>query len=187
MPVTSWRGPQYSKKVKFTAQQNLNRAAIFLVGKIKQSFGAAPPMPEGWQPNNPYKQWSFYDKKKKKGRRLREVGAERTWRLMHHSKPGEPPFVQTGALRMGVTWRVGSRLMSRFVGVVKSVHYAMHLEMGTRAGGTIRPVNKKALYWPGAAHPVAKVEHKGMAARPYLRPALQKYGRKIADIIGGRR
>jgi hypothetical protein len=49
--------------------------------------------------------------------------------------------------------------------------YAAFVELGTRAH-VIRPNSKKALYWPGARHPVAKVIHPGTRAQPYLRPAL---------------
>ncbi len=57
--------------------------------------------------------------------------------------------------------RVGSR----------DVNYATDVEMGT-APHVILPRNKKALFWPGAAHPVGRVNHPGTAPRPYLRPAL---------------
>lgn len=50
-------------------------------------------------------------------------------------------------------------------------NYATDLEMGT-SPHVILPRNKKALYWPGADHPVAKVNHPGTAPAPYLRPAL---------------
>ncbi len=49
--------------------------------------------------------------------------------------------------------------------------YATDVEMGT-APHVITPSNKKALYWPGADHPVARVNHPGTAPNPYLRPAL---------------
>jgi hypothetical protein len=38
--------------------------------------------------------------------------------------------------------------------------------------GEIRPVNKKALFWPGAAHPVAFV--RAQAPRPFLRPSIEE-------------
>jgi len=76
--------------------------------------------------------------------------------------------VDTGRLRDSLmsevhdkTLRVGSR----------DVNYATDVEMGT-APHVITPRNKKALYWPGAAHPVARVNHPGTQPRPYLRPAL---------------
>ena len=47
---------------------------------------------------------------------------------------------------------------------------AIHQFGGRTAPRTIRPKRKKALYWPGAAHPVARVDHPGSAipARPFL-------------------
>jgi hypothetical protein len=50
-------------------------------------------------------------------------------------------------------------------------NYATDVELGT-APHVITPRNKKALYWPGADHPVARVNHPGTAPNPYLRPAL---------------
>lgn len=50
-------------------------------------------------------------------------------------------------------------------------NYASDVELGT-AAHVILPRNKKALHWPGADHPVARVNHPGTAPMPYLRPAL---------------
>lgn len=50
-------------------------------------------------------------------------------------------------------------------------NYATDVEMGT-AAHVILPRNKKALHWPGADHPVARVNHPGTKPQPYLRPAL---------------
>lgn len=57
--------------------------------------------------------------------------------------------------------RVGSR----------DVNYSTDVELGT-APHVITPKNKKALHWPGADHPVARVNHPGTRPFPYLRPAL---------------
>ena len=187
MPVTSWKGAAFRTKVEARVQRNLDRAALFLIADIKKSYGSPASMPSGWNRSGMvYKQWHFYDDKAKKGSGLYSVGKSSQWRMMQHSKPGEPPFVQTGALRRGTTWETGRTSLSRKVGVVKSVFYALWLELGTRAGGIIRPVTKKALYWPGAAHPVKSVQHKGMAARPYLRPALRRNKAKLLAMISGK-
>ena len=50
-------------------------------------------------------------------------------------------------------------------------NYATDVEMGT-APHVILPKNKKALHWPDADHPVARVNHPGTKPSPYLRPAL---------------
>jgi hypothetical protein len=50
-------------------------------------------------------------------------------------------------------------------------NYAADVELGTPPH-VILPRNKKALHWPGADHPVARVNHPGTEPSPYLRPAL---------------
>ena len=49
--------------------------------------------------------------------------------------------------------------------------YAAYVELGTRPH-EIRPSSKQALFWEGAAHPVAAVHHPGTRPQPFLRPAL---------------
>jgi hypothetical protein len=51
------------------------------------------------------------------------------------------------------------------------VNYCTDVEMGTSAH-VIKPRYKQALYWEGADHPVARVNHPGTAPRPFLRTAL---------------
>jgi hypothetical protein len=50
-------------------------------------------------------------------------------------------------------------------------NYATDVEMGT-SPHVIKPRFKQALYWEGADHPVARVNHPGTPPMPYLRPAL---------------
>ncbi|MEU3507676.1 hypothetical protein ABZ733_07070 [Streptomyces longwoodensis] len=50
-------------------------------------------------------------------------------------------------------------------------NYATDVELGTPKH-VILPKNKQALYWPGADHPVRRVNHPGTPPMPYLRPAL---------------
>ena len=52
------------------------------------------------------------------------------------------------------------------------VKYGRFLEEGT-APHIIRPKNKKALFWGGAAHPVQQVKHPGTKARPLLEDTLK--------------
>ncbi len=76
--------------------------------------------------------------------------------------------VDTGRLRDSLISEVHDKVLR--VGS-RDVNYATDVEMGT-APHVITPRNKKALYWPGADHPVAKVNHPGTQPQPYLRPAL---------------
>lgn len=77
--------------------------------------------------------------------------------------------VDTGRLKASIEWEVDG-LVGR---VSTDVPYWVHVEYGT-APHVIRPRNKRALYWPGADHPVAFVNHPGTPAHPFLRPALLK-------------
>jgi len=54
-----------------------------------------------------------------------------------------------------------------------SVKYARWVEEGTQPH-VILPKTKKALFWPGADHPVRMVNHPGTKARPYLVPTAQQ-------------
>jgi len=70
-----------------------------------------------------------------------------------------------------------------------SILYAIFLEIGTGLFGpkhrsyTIRPKNKKALFWPGAAHPVKSVRQDGIVAQHILQNAAEKEYPKLASRI----
>ncbi|MFH9826727.1 HK97 gp10 family phage protein [Streptomyces bobili] len=96
--------------------------------------------------------------------------------------------VDTGRLRSSIVSRAEGS--GRSVGYVigSNVNYAAAVEYGT-APHVIKPVNKKALFWPGAAHPVAQVNHPGTRAQPFLRPAIEMtpiFWRAHASQIGRR-
>ncbi|MFD1832407.1 HK97-gp10 family putative phage morphogenesis protein [Streptomyces desertarenae] len=96
--------------------------------------------------------------------------------------------VDTGRLRSSIVHRMENRGRSVSYSVGTNVNYAAAVEFGT-APHVIVPKNRKALYWPGAAHPVAKVNHPGTAARPFLRPAIElteQFFRKNLSQIRGR-
>lgn len=76
--------------------------------------------------------------------------------------------VDSGRLRESLDSQVVNRVLR--VGS-RDVKYSVYVELGT-APHVILPKTKKALYWPGADHPVARVNHPGTRPSPYLRPAL---------------
>lgn len=89
-------------------------------------------------------------------------------------RPG--PNVDTGRLRSSIGWRLVPSGRTWYAEVFCTVRYAGFVEFGTgpfvivprgRARG-----GKQALYWEGAAHPVARVNRRGNRAYPFLRPAL---------------
>lgn len=96
--------------------------------------------------------------------------------------------VDTGRLRSSIVSRTegGGRQVGYVVG--SNVNYAAAVEYGT-APHVIKPRYKQALYWPGAAHPVAQVNHPGTKAQPFLRPAIELtpiFWRAHASQIGRR-
>lgn len=50
--------------------------------------------------------------------------------------------------------------------------YGLYLEEGTGPYDIV-PKNKKALFWKGAAHPVKRVHHPGLKARPFFWPGVE--------------
>ena len=97
--------------------------------------------------------------------------------------------VDTGRLRSSIVSRAESR--GRSVGYVigTNVNYAAAVEYGT-APHVIKPRHKKALFWPGARHPVAQVNHPGTRAQPFMRPAVAMaevfFAANVAKVRAGR-
>lgn len=54
-----------------------------------------------------------------------------------------------------------------------TANYGGDVEYGS-APHVIRARNAKALFWPGAEHPVRQVNHPGNAPQPYMRPAFEQ-------------
>lgn len=61
--------------------------------------------------------------------------------------------------------------------------YAAAVEFGS-APHEIRPRTKRALYWPGAHHPVARVQHPGTAPQPYMIPAFERHMPQAVTAMG---
>jgi hypothetical protein len=79
---------------------------------------------------------------------------------------------RTGALQNSIEHHLEeSDLIVSATGGDDGRTYAAYVELGTRPH-EIRPVRAKALFWPGAAHPVRKVDHPGTRPQAFLRPAL---------------
>ncbi len=74
-----------------------------------------------------------------------------------------------GGIRIVEPARVTKGKVRGLWGVVDVV-YALAIELGLPARDIV-PVNGKALFWPGARHPVRRVHQKARKGKPYLRPA----------------
>lgn len=80
--------------------------------------------------------------------------------------------VDTGRLRGSIRWRIEATPDELIGYIGTDVKYAPFVHEGTAGGTIIRPVNKQALFWKGAAHPVASVTRGATRAQPFLRDAL---------------
>jgi hypothetical protein len=60
--------------------------------------------------------------------------------------------------------------------------YAPHVEFGTKPH-TITAKNAKALYWPGAAHPVKSVKHPGTIIAASQPEIDEKFGQALTQIV----
>lgn len=88
--------------------------------------------------------------------------------------------VKTGTLRRSITSTVRGGAGSVVGTVGTNVPYAKAVHDGSRAH-VIVPVRAKALFWPGAAHPVRRVNHPGTRPNPFLKNALaQRRGAILA-------
>jgi len=79
-------------------------------------------------------------------------------------KSSGAPLKKSGALRQSP--RV-TETTSNSVTVGTDRPYAVYHQFGT-GPYVIRPTTKKALFWPGARHPVRMVNHPGLPARPFF-------------------
>ena len=92
-----------------------------------------------------------------------------------HAKAMQTSPIKTGVLRNSLSMEVDEEKLSGQVYVPENSpasKYAPLIELTGSIAHEIRPVNKKALFWKGASHPVKKVNHPGFKAKPFLRPAL---------------
>lgn len=79
-------------------------------------------------------------------------------------------LTESGGLRGDIHYRLQGD-SAVLVGTTGRVSHAAVHQLGARTGPrVIRPRGAKALYWPGAAHPVKSVKHPGavIPARPFL-------------------
>lgn len=88
--------------------------------------------------------------------------------------------VDTGRLRSSIRMEFFEDGLAGQVGT--DVQYAPAVEFGT-APHEIRPKKKKALYWPGADHPVKRVMHPGTKPHPFLFPAAEQERPKFIQAI----
>lgn len=100
----------------------------------------------------------------------RAINVESAAKLNASGRPG--PNVDTGRLRSSITHEIVQGPTGLVARIGSNVEYARFVEEGSPPR-RIEPRNKQALFWPGAAHPVAYVDHPGTKPYRYLLPALE--------------
>lgn len=98
---------------------------------------------------------------------------------------------KTGTLRRSIHAEVGS--IGSFTGKViqdtgvakygPMVHFGTGLYGPEKREIIIKPVNKKALFWKGAAHPVKSVKVKGMKPQPFMKEAFDEKKKDVPEIV----
>lgn len=105
-------------------------------------------------------------------RKIAERAREHAW---------EAAPYRTGDLRASLTVQ---ELDAETVAMGTNLEYAIFVHQGTGLYGPFRrritPVRKKALYWPGARHPVKSVA--GQRPQPFLTTALAKVLPEVATL-----
>lgn len=83
--------------------------------------------------------------------------------------------IENGALVVGRLQLMGEAAAvfgGSKVAVGSSLNYASYVVQGTKPH-LILPRARKALFWPGAAHPVRSVSHPGTKPNPFMQDALE--------------
>jgi len=134
-----WNGDAMIRQIEAKQKANISRAAIHLMNLVKSDISQAGTL--------------RYSVKTKKGTDSKK---QKTIYNFTHSKPGNPPYKQTGHLRRSIAREIVSNGFIARVG--SNLKYARHLEMGTRK----------------------------MAARPFLRKNLDQHHAELMTILAGK-
>lgn len=94
----------------------------------------------------------------------------------------ERPHLRTGRYLNSIH-PVVKKSTTQMTGAIRSnVEYARYLEEGTRPH-IIRPKTAKALFWPGARHPVKQVNHPGTPAYRVLGDARDAVLKRVREFL----
>jgi len=93
----------------------------------------------------------------------------------------EAPRGKTGNLRRNI--KAHAQGLEGSVGPNLDITpYAYYVHEGT-GPYEIRPKTKKALYWPGAKHPVRLVKHPGIKANPYVERTFKRIKQPVENVF----
>ena len=88
----------------------------------------------------------------------------------------------TRGWKHSVDWKIKRRGWTS--DIVTSDKPFKYQDQGTRGPYVIRPRRKRALFWPGAAHPVRRVIHPGLKAQHFsdrIAEKMKKHYQRIVD------
>lgn len=159
MSAIIWHAKKYLAEQSKILSINLDKAAVLLQADIVKHFGSPPKYP------------IVKLRVKNFGGKGTHIMTEKRWRETHHSKPGDPPFIQLGHLKRSIGWQRDGDI--RLVG--SSLKPDDVLPDGRPAG------NGKHSYAWYLEYGTTK-----MAARPYLRPAFQRMLPRLKSIMMGK-
>ena len=91
---------------------------------------------------------------------------------------------RTGALKRGIHYRTFGTSESAYARFYDDEDYAFFVLQGT-SPHDIYPSSKRALYWPGADHPVTVVHHPGTRADPFTDRAMEALERASEALLNG--
>jgi hypothetical protein len=143
MGKINWRGDAFLKEVDAEVARRTSAAAVRLQARIRAEVSQPGTLRYGGSRDS-------------KGRSLKGTGRATTIYNFTHSRPGNPPYKQTGHLRRSIAWELIRGTLRKVVGRVgTNLKYGLYLERGT-----------------------AK-----MKARPYLRATLAKFKSELKAIL----
>lgn len=97
--------------------------------------------------------------------------------LAKHTVKGTVPW-RTGFLTQSFRAELSDAVLKWF----PTASYAPYVEFGTKAH-TILPSEKKALYWPGAEHPVRSVRHPGTKPNQFMERIIEQSQPEIDNVF----
>lgn len=131
-----WHGEQWTREMRAEYRKNIAAAAIYLVNVIKADISQPGTLRYSVIPGGKFKKTVY--------------GFTR-------SRPGNPPYLQTGLLRSSIGWEFvkGGPSNAELASVGTALKYGLYLEKGTRK----------------------------MAARPFIEVNLRKHAATISAIL----
>lgn len=123
--AVEWNGDAFLAAQRKTLGDNLEKAAIYLVEKVKMKLNVSQPYKKSTD-----KAITTHENGKVTDRKERQRTNKGIYFYgMNPSAPGEPPHKLTGHLQRSITYRMSPDRMQAFVG--SNLAYAGHLELGT--------------------------------------------------------